>query len=408
MMFDGGSSREQSVNALSEASFRLSELRLFVPKEPPLRVLVTGGAGFIGSHVSEALLRLGHRVAILDNFNDYYSVALKRSNVEEVQAVDRELHAPLSEPTLQYVEEPFLQVFEGDMCDETFVTHCFETFQPTHVIHLAARAGVRPSIVEPLLYVRTNLEATTLLMELSARYHVSHFLFASSSSVYGESMADSFQESDLTDTPLSPYGATKKACELMAATYAHLYHLPCTGFRFFTVYGPRGRPDMAPFKFMHRIMQQIPIQRYGDGSTERDYTYVGDIVNGILLAMDHPPSFSPPSPSQAEMNVQGTHQHQEEKKEEEVTQSKGFRVFNLGCGRPVRLSYFISTLESVLDTKAIIEELPPQPGDVPRTSASIALAKRVLNFEPQVSVEEGLRRTAEWYKKKIIQEQIPV
>lgn len=208
----------------------------------PFRVLVTGGAGFIGSHVAEALLLQGHEVAIIDNFNDYYSPAIKRSNIAEI-------------------EDRFglgsFQLFEGDMSEPLFCQQAFEAFRPTHVIHLAARAGVRASIDEPLLYVRTNLEATTLLMQLSATFGVQHFLFASSSSVYGESQSDVFRESDETDAPLSPYGATKKACELMASTYSHLYNLPCTGFRFFTVYGPRCRPDMAPFKFIHRIANDI-------------------------------------------------------------------------------------------------------------------------------------------------------
>ena len=324
------------------------------------RVLVTGGAGFIGSHLVEALLLLGHEVAILDNFNDYYSPAIKRSNISEIE--DR------------FGLDSF-QLFEGDMSDPAFSQQVFESFRPTHVIHLAARAGVRASIDEPMLYVRTNLEATTLLMNLSATFGVRHFLFASSSSVYGESHSEVFRESDNTDAPLSPYGATKKACELMASTYSYLYNLPCTGFRFFTVYGPRCRPDMAPFKFIHRIANGIPIQRYGDGSTERDYTFVSDIVAGIMAALDKP---------------------------------SGFRIFNLGNGHPVLLSTFISTIERVLDKQAIIEELPPQPGDVPRTSASIDLARKELNFQPSVNIDEGLKLTADWYLQKIVNEGIEI
>ena len=321
------------------------------PCSSSTKVLITGGAGFIGSHTADLLLSFGYEVAIVDNFNPYYDPSLKRANISYLLTT--------------YGEESFM-LYEGDICDTPFMESIFDDFPPDFVIHLAARAGVRPSIEEPNLYVETNIEGTTTLLSLSAAHNVKHFVFASSSSVYGDSSLEVFREDDNTDSPLSPYGATKKACELLAFTYSHLHSLPCTGLRFFTVYGPRCRPDMAPFKFISRVAGGEKIQRFGDGSTSRDYTFVGDIVDGIARAMLRP---------------------------------NGFQVFNLGCGNPVRLSTFISLVEENVGKEAIIEELPPQPGDVPRTSASVEKAREELGFQPKVNIEEGIKITVEWYKE---------
>eukprot|EP00608_Synchroma_pusillum_P008392 CAMPEP_0198428816 /NCGR_PEP_ID=MMETSP1452-20131203/6798_1 /TAXON_ID=1181717 /ORGANISM="Synchroma pusillum, Strain CCMP3072" /LENGTH=389 /DNA_ID=CAMNT_0044149213 /DNA_START=79 /DNA_END=1245 /DNA_ORIENTATION=- len=311
-------------------------------------VLVTGGAGFIGSHVAEALLRRGDRVVIVDEVNDYYDVRIKRSNLAMLQ--ERYGGA--------------LAVYEGDICDEPFIRGVFEAERPELVCHLAARAGVRPSIADPYIYVHSNVEGTTRLLDLSRVHQVRHFVYASSSSVYGGSKEEVFSEEDAVDHPVSPYAASKKACELMAHTFHHLYNLPVAGLRFFTVYGPRGRPDMAPFKFIDRVSRGVEIQQFGDGTTSRDYTYVDDIVDGVVRALDRP---------------------------------RGYQVYNLGNGSPVMLRDFISLVERSTGKLARVRVMPEQPGDVPRTCADVSKARRMLGYNPRISFEEGIRRTAEWY-----------
>jgi UDP-glucuronate 4-epimerase len=311
-------------------------------------ILVSGGAGFIGSHVVERLLERGDNVVIVDEMNDYYDVRMKMHNLECIAS--------------KYGSR--VTVHRGSICDVDFMTRVFEDERPTHVCHLAARAGVRPSIEDPYIYVHTNIEGTTRMLDLSARYKVANFVYASSSSVYGMSENEYLSEADVVDKPVSPYAATKKACELLAYTFHSLYGLNTTGLRFFTVYGPRGRPDMAPFKFIDRIYNGQPIQQYGDGSTSRDYTYISDIVSGIVAAIDKP---------------------------------LGNEVINLGNGRPYLLKNFISLVEEKLCVQAIIEVLPEQAGDVERTCADISKAKRLLNYSPQVTFEEGIAQTAKWY-----------
>jgi UDP-glucuronate 4-epimerase len=311
-------------------------------------VLVTGGAGFIGSHVADALLARGDRVIIVDEINEYYDKKLKLANL--LLLVDK------------YGSR--VTVHRGDICDRDFMTAIFEDERPTHICHLAARAGVRPSIADPYIYVHSNVEGTTALLDLASRYKCANFVYASSSSVYGNSTKDVLSETDVVDKPVSPYAATKKACELMAYTFHHLSGLNTTGLRFFTVYGPRGRPDMAPFKFIDRIHRGQSIQQYGDGSTSRDYTYIADIVDGVVAAIDKP---------------------------------LGYEVLNLGNGRPYKLSKFINIVEKCLHTQASIEVLPEQPGDVDRTCADISRAKKLLGYSPKVTFEEGIARTVAWY-----------
>lgn len=236
-------------------------------------VLVTGGAGFIGSSVADKLLARGDKVIIVDEMNDYYDVKLKQSNLEYLYS--------------KYGPSQCI-TYRGDICDVDFISDVFENERPTHVCHLAARAGVRPSIVDPYIYVHSNVEGTTRLLDLAKHYSIRNFVYASSSSVYGCSDKHVLSESDVVEKPVSPYAATKKACELLAYTFHHLYGLNCTGLRFFTVYGPRGRPDMAPFKFIDRIFNGLKIQQYGDGSTSRDYTYIDDIVDGVIASIDTP------------------------------------------------------------------------------------------------------------------------
>jgi len=311
-------------------------------------VLVTGGAGFIGSYVADKLLSRGDKVVIIDEMNDYYSVKLKRLNLKE-----------LSE---KYGE--MLTIYEGDICEKGLVTNIFDKEKITHVCHLAARAGVRPSIVDPFIYVHSNIEGTTRLLDCARESNCVNFVYASSSSVYGSSPNEILREEDVVDKPVSPYAATKKTCELLAYTYHHLYALDCTGLRFFTVYGPRGRPDMAPFKFIDRVSTETPIQQYGDGTTSRDYTYITDIVDGVVAAIDRP---------------------------------LGYEVINLGNGRPFQLKSFINLVEACVGKHAIIETLPQQPGDVEHTCACIDKAQRLLDYNPKVSFEEGILRTTEWY-----------
>jgi len=281
--------------------------------------------------------------------NDYYDVRLKQANLEYLFDKHGEL----------------CTVYRGDICDLDFIVDVFERERPTQVCHLAARAGVRPSIADPYIYVHSNIEGTTRLLDLARQYRCQNFVYASSSSVYGCSDRELLRESDAVEKPVSPYAATKKACELLAYTFHHLYGLNCTGLRFFTVYGPRGRPDMAPFKFIDRVFRGEAIQQYGDGSTSRDYTYIDDIVDGVIAAIDRP---------------------------------LGYEVINLGNGRPFRLSDFIALVERCVGKAAVIQQLPEQPGDVERTCADISKAHALLGYAPKVSFEEGISRTATWYK----------
>jgi len=316
------------------------------------KVLVTGGAGFIGSNVAELLLSRGDDVVIVDEMNDYYDVKIKEGN-------------------LAYLEELVkgsphrLSIYKGDICDEDFMTDLFEKEQPQWVCHMAARAGVRPSIQDPFVYIHSNIRGTTLLMELSHKFGVKNFVFASSSSVYGGSSSTFFSEEENVDNPVSPYAASKKACELLAYTYHHLYNLNVSGLRFFTVYGPRGRPDMAPFKFIDRISRGLQIQQFGDGSSSRDYTYISDIVDGVVRAIDRP---------------------------------HPYEVFNLGKGDGTSLKDFIGLVQKYVGKKANIKIMPDQPGDVPYTCADVTKAYKFLGYKACVPFEDGIRKTASWYK----------
>ena len=242
----------------------------------------------------------------------------------------------------------------------------FITERPRHVVHMAARAGVRPSIDDPFIYIHSNILGTTRLLELARIHGNDCFVWASSSSVYGGSKNEEFGEDDYVDNPVSPYAASKKACELMTYTYHSLYGMNVSGLRFFTVYGPRGRPDMAPFKFVDRVSRGLEIQQFGDGTSSRDYTYIDDIVDGVVRALDRP---------------------------------LGYQIFNLGNGSPYRLCDFISLVESNVGKPAVIRVLPDQPGDVPRTCANIDKARELLGYAPKVSFEEGTRRTVAWYNE---------
>lgn len=311
-----------------------------------MKILVTGGAGFIGSHVCDALLAKGHSVICIDNFNDYYSPKTKEDNIG--QNLDN-LNFKLYRKDITYIDE-MREIFQKESFDK--------------VVHIAARAGVRPSIKDPLLYEETNIKGTLNLLELCKDFGIKHFIFASSSSVYGKNKKVPFSESDNVDKPISPYAATKKAGELMCYTYHHLYGINITCLRFFTVYGPRGRPDMAPYKFTKLIDEGKPIERYGDGTSKRDYTYIKDIVSGVLAAVD---------------------------------KEFGYEIINLGNSQTVMLNDFISVIEKCLGKKAEIIEKPMPAGDVPVTYADISKAKKILGYNPTTSIDEGIKEFIDWY-----------
>jgi len=315
------------------------------------KVLVTGGAGFIGSHVADYLLSRGDDVVIVDEMNDYYDVRIKEQNLKLLR---------------QSYDESRLKIYRGDICDENLIEEIFEDERPEWVCHMAARAGVRPSIQDPFVYIHSNIKGTTHLMELSAKFGVKNFVFASSSSVYGGSKSTFFSEEECVDNPVSPYAASKKACELLGYTYHHLYKLNITGLRFFTVYGPRGRPDMAPFKFIDRVSRGVEIQQFGDGSSSRDYTYIDDIVDGVVRAIDRP---------------------------------YPYEVFNLGKGSGTSLKEFIDLVQKHTKRDAIIRVMPDQPGDVPYTCADVTKAQKLLGYKSKFTFEEGIRRTVHWYNE---------
>jgi UDP-glucuronate 4-epimerase len=317
-----------------------------------MRILVTGAAGFIGSHLTEHLLAEGHEVAGLDNFYPFYDPDIKRHNLEAAHASGR------------------FQLLEGDLRDERFLARSFDACQPDVLIHLAAMAGVRPSIQDPGLYFDVNVRGTLNLLEQCRQGGVRRILFASSSSVYGANPDVPFRETDRVDNPISPYAASKKAGELLCHTYHHLHQLSIACLRFFTVYGPRQRPDLAIHKFARLIDAGKPIPFFGDGTTRRDYTYIDDTVAGVLGALRW-------------VSAPG---------------SARYDLFNLGESRTVALSELVELLEAALGKKAILQRLPDQPGDVPITYADIRRARAQLGYDPQVPIEEGIQRFIAWFR----------
>lgn len=313
-----------------------------------MNFLVTGGAGFIGSHVCERLLGMGHSVWTFDDLNPFYDPAIKQRALA----------------TLQSLGKPFTFV-HGDLTDRAALDGLFGSVKFDQVIHLAARAGVRPSLQEPALYQRVNVEGTVNLLEAARLSGVKKVTIASSSSVYGVNAKVPFSEEDPIFSAISPYAASKLACEALGHVYHHVYGMDIAMLRFFTVYGPRQRPDLAIHKFAHLISHGKPIPVFGDGSTARDYTYVSDTVEGILAC------------TQKEF---------------------GFDVFNLGESQTVKLSYLIELLENALGKKAVLDRQPPQPGDVPITFANIAKARAKLGYNPTVKIEEGIPKFVEWFR----------
>lgn len=315
----------------------------------PMHILVTGGAGFIGSHLTRRLLARGDRVTVLDDFNDFYDPARKRDNV-----------APL-------LGRPDYQLVEGDIRDEPLVDRLFAEGKLDAVVHLAARAGVRPSLQEPILYEDVNCIGTLRLLEAARRHGPKIFLFGSSSSVYGINEKVPFSEDDEVNQPISPYATTKRAGELLCYNYHHLYGFRTACLRFFTVYGPGQRPEMAIHKFTDLLWRGQPVPMYGDGESRRDYTYVDDIVDGLMATLDLAP---------------------------------GFEILNLGGADTTSLRDLVHWIAAELAVEPRIEYLPAQPGDVPITYADVSKAARLLGYSPKIPIREGLRRFVSWYRER--------
>ena len=312
-----------------------------------MKALVTGAAGFIGSHLCERLLAEDWKVVGIDNFDDFYDPKIKRRNIE----------ACLKDKKFELVEA---DIRDSAAMDETIGDGT------DIVVHLAARAGVRPSIAQPLLYADVNINGTLVLLEAVKKHKVNKFIFGSSSSVYGNNEKVPFSEDDNVDFPISPYAATKKTCELICHTYHHLYEISITCLRFFTVYGPRQRPDLAIHKFARLIEQDKAIPVYGDGTIMRDFTYIDDIIEGIVAAM---------------------------------AKCEDYNIYNLGESRPITVNDLIVEIEKALGKKAVKEYLPPQPGDAEQTYADVAKAVRELGYKPATPIEEGLARFVQWLRQ---------
>jgi UDP-glucuronate 4-epimerase len=313
-------------------------------------VLITGGAGFIGSHLVDRLLAEGEwSVTVVDDFNDFYDPAIKRANAR------------------RHDEDSNYRLFVADIRNKASLEKVFAGDKFDSIVHLAARAGVRPSLEQPLLYAETNIVGTMNLLELARQHAIKQFVFGSSSSVYGINAKVPFAEDDPIRQPVSPYAATKAAGELLCHTYAHLYGIRCVCLRFFTVYGPRQRPDLAIHKFARLISENKPIPVFGDGTTCRDYTFIDDIIAGVRAAIDYGES--------------------------------DYEVINLGESRTVELRELISLIEKELGTTAKIDRQPLQPGDVPRTFADVTKARRLLGYNPQTPIEEGIHRFVEWFRQ---------
>lgn len=309
-------------------------------------ILITGGAGFIGSNLADKLLGRGKRVIVIDNFNDYYNPAIKENNVAHNLGCDN------------------YKLYRADITDIDAIEKIFHENKIDVVIHLAARAGVRPSLENPIEYGKTNLIGTMNILETMRKYNCDKLLFASSSSVYGNCVADKFREDIPKTNPISPYGATKLMCEEIAWTYSYLYNMKIIGFRFFTVYGPRMRPDLAIHKFTDMIMRGDTITRFGDGSNVRDYTYIDDITDGIIAGVDY--------------------------------DKTNFEIINLGGGNPVSLNEMIHTISNELGITPKIKQMPMQPGDVDKTVSDCGKAAKLLGYAPKTNFKDGIRNFIRW------------
>lgn len=315
-----------------------------------MNLLVTGGAGFIGSHLCEALLDKGFKVICIDNFSEYYNPKIKEKNIEKCQ------------------ESKNFILFRKDITNRNDIRPIFENNKVDQVIHLAATVGVRESIKDPILFEQTNIKGTLNILELCREFDIKKLIFTSSSSVYGENRKTPFSESDPTNNIVSPYAATKRSAEIFCETYSRIHKINIICLRLFTVYGPRGRPEMAPYKFTKLVYEGKEVPMFGNGSSKRDYTYVADIVDGIIAALE---------------------------------KNFGFEIINLGGSRPVELNKLISVIGAVVGKKPKIKQLPEQKGDVPVTFADISKAKKLLGYNPKIGLEQGIKNFFEWYKKTL-------
>ena len=326
---------------------------------------VTGGAGFIGSHLCEALLRDGRIVLTLDNFDPFYDPKIKQHNIDSIQKMMQE----------EEIEASHFKLIEGDIRDRELLKEIFSELRQYDkaitILHIAAKAGVRPSIDNAPLYTDVNIIGTQNIFEVAKSFGVQKIIYASSSSVYGENKKVPFSEEDNVDSPISPYAMTKKSNELLAHTYHHLYSIDTIGLRFFTVYGPRQRPDLAINKFTRMIDSGEAIPFYGDGSTRRDYTYIDDIIDGVLRALDY---------IEVHDNI--------------------YEILNLGESQTTTLRELVSHIENAVGKKAIVNHLPLQPGDVPQTYADISKAKRVIGYQPTTLISEGITKYVAWYQAR--------
>ena len=330
-----------------------------------MKILVTGAAGFIGFHTAARLLAAGHTVVGIDNFNGYYDVGLKHARIAEIAG------------------HPSFSSLELDIADRAKMAALFETGRFDRVAHLAAQAGVRYSLENPQAYADSNLQGFLNILEGCRRHAVAHCVFASSSSVYGANTTLPFRVEDNVDHPLSFYAATKKANELMAHSYAHLYQLPMTGLRFFTVYGPWGRPDMAIYNFTAKIFKGEPIPVYNNGIHSRDFTYIDDIVTGVVATLDQ---IATPDPA-----WNGLHPNP-------ATSTAPYRLYNIGNANPTELMTLIETLENAIGIKAVKSYLPMQPGDVLATAADVSALTAAVGFTPSTPIKTGVARFVEWYR----------
>jgi len=321
--------------------------------------LVTGGAGFIGSNLCDYLLKNNHRIIIIDNFNDFYNPQIKRNNITEIKKLMK----------INNITSGNLIIAEGDIRDITFLTKVFSFYKIDVVVHLAAMAGVRPSIIDPLLYHEVNMRGTINLLDLCNKFGINKLIFASSSSVYGNNKKLPFTELDSVDFPISPYAATKKSGELLCHVFSHLYGINVACLRFFTVYGPRQRPDLAIYKFTESILEENEISIYGDGTTQRDYTYIDDIIQGIYKAIN--------------WTSTGTNKYE---------------IFNLGRSDTIMLKYMIQRLEIEIGIKANKKYLPMQPGDVTITYADITKSRKILEYDPLTAFDNGISKFVKWFK----------
>lgn len=315
-----------------------------------MKVLITGGAGFIGSSLADQLLKTHNEVVVIDNFNNYYDPKIKEQNIKN------------------NLKHPYYHLYRCDIEDMSKLSRIFEEKTPDIVVHLAARAGVRPSLENPVEYVQSNILGTVNILECMRKFNVKKLVFASSSSVYGNIREELFSENLKVTEPISPYAATKSACEQICYTWHHLYNISVVALRFFTVYGPRQRPDLAINKFVKLINEGKPIPVFGDGTTKRDYTFIDDIVSGIISSINY--------------------------------NETSYEIINLGGGEPITLNRMIQTIEKALNKKAYIQRLPMQPGDVNKTVCDYSKAQRLLDYNPKTSFEEGITKFVQWMNDK--------